>query len=123
MKYQAPEVWTLILMSITTLWVYSFEPIMLFLCVRFPYFRGYMQKLFEDSDDRPNTKDARNALIFYSALWTLRLIVHIVMWMIVYGKDLLMLLGVVIGLFVLLLGIKKIEEKIGPGPAQAIPKE
>lgn len=92
--------------------LYAIEPTIIFLSMRYPYFRGYLQRLFEDSDDKPNTQDLRNAMIMYSALWTLRVIIHIVMFMVGYGKDLLTLLGVMIGLFALLLGLKKIEEKI-----------
>jgi hypothetical protein len=96
-----PEPWKIVILSLTIVFSFSIEPIVVTFMVRYAEFREYMKKTFENSDGKPNTEDVRNFLAYWiGILFIGRCIVIASFWSIFFGSDLTELILVLAGIMI-----------------------
>lgn len=84
-----PDPWKVIIMSISMLFSFSVEPVIVFFLLRYAAFRDWCRDLFEDSDKKPNAVDLRNFLAYYIGILHIgRVIVVAALFQIFFGANL-----------------------------------
>lgn len=81
--------------------------VMIFCMIRYPKFAQWVKEIVEDGDQKGNHKDAVNAVILFFAYIVGWLIITMVLAQALADKDWRVLTGMLMGLFLGLLGLKK----------------
>jgi hypothetical protein len=101
LELATPDPWKVIIMALSVLVFFSIEPVIIFLLVRYPDFREWSKRCFENSDGQPNTEDLRNFLAYYiGILHTGRVIMIASLFMIFFGANLIELIMVMGGVMI-----------------------
>lgn len=97
------EPWKIIIMCWTVLNLHALEPAILILCLKFPAVATWFRRLAEDSDEKPNLKDAITIVLILLVLWAGRGFVICGIWWCIFQENQGALMGVLAGFIAALL--------------------
>jgi hypothetical protein len=97
------EPWKIIIMCWTVLNLHALEPGILILCLKFPAVATWFRRLAEDSDEKPNLKDAITIVLIMLVLWAGRGFVIVGVWWCIFQEDQGALMGILAGFIAALL--------------------
>lgn len=96
--------------AMVNLVMFMLFPTFVYSLVKFPDFRRWVVALVEDGDGIANKHDARDAVILFFAVIIGWVLVNIIFVDLIFGKDMIFLIGVVAGIFFTLLGISQLKK-------------